>query len=76
MPRAAKRADHRADNEEYIEVGYEDKVVFTPRKQPKERPDVIATWQRSQGLWADHRVFRGMAIRRVIEWLRDEDCDV
>jgi hypothetical protein len=72
MPRAARRADHEA----YIEVGYEDKVVFIPWKQPKERLDVIATWQRSQGLWADHLVFRGMAIRKVIEWFRDEDCDV
>jgi hypothetical protein len=33
MPRAAKRAD----NEEYIEVGYEDKVVFTPRKKARGR---------------------------------------
>jgi hypothetical protein len=72
MPRAAKRAD----NEEYIEVGYEDKVVFTPRKKARGRLDVIATWQRSQGLWSDHPVFCDMAIREIIEWLRGEDCDV
>lgn len=72
MSRAAKRTD----NEEYVEVGYEDKVIFTPRKKARGRPDVIATWQRSQGLWSDHPVFRDMAVREIIEWLRGEDCDV
>jgi hypothetical protein len=72
MPRAARRAD----NEKYIEVGYEDKVIFIPQETTKGRPDVIATWQRSQGLWSDHPVFRDMAIREIIVWLRGEDCDV
>ena len=71
MPRPAKKA-----NGKYIEVGYEAKVVFLPKKQPKGRPDVIATWQKSQGLWASHPVFRGMTAKEVIEWLRGEDCDV
>jgi hypothetical protein len=71
MPRAPGPA-----NEEYIEVGYEDKVVFTPKSRAKRRPDVIDTWLRSQGLWADHPVFGGMAIKDVMEWLRGEDCDI
>ena len=70
MRKTAKRA-----NEKYIEVGYEDKVVFTPKKKAKSRLGVIATWQRSQGLWTDHPVFRGMTVKEVIEWLRGEDCD-
>jgi len=71
MPRAIK-----PPSDEYIEVGYEDKVVFTPKKKTGGRPDVLATWKRSQGLWADHPVFQGMPIREVIQWLRGEDCDV
>jgi hypothetical protein len=71
MPRAIKR-----EHEGYIEVGYEDKVVFTPQKKTRKPPDILATWQRSQGLWADHPVFQGMTIKEVIEWLRGEDCDV
>ncbi len=71
MPRAAKKA-----NEKYVEVGYEDKVVFTLKKRATRRPDVIATWQRSQGLWTNHPVFRDMTVKEVIEWLRGEDCDV
>ena len=71
MPRPAKKA-----NEKYIEVGYDDKVVFTPKKQAEGCADVIATWQKSQGLWTNHPVFRGMTAKGVIEWLRGEDCDV
>ena len=71
MGKAAKRA-----SENYIEVGYEDKVVFRPKKKPKARRAVAACWRRSQGLWAAHPVFQGMTVREVIEWLRGEDCDV
>jgi hypothetical protein len=56
--------------------GYEDKVVFTPQKKTRKPPNILATWQQSQGLWADHPVFQGMAVKEVIEWLRGEDCDV
>jgi len=63
-------------NGHYIEVGYEDKVIFTSKKKAKDRPDVIATWQSSQGLWTDHPVFRGMTVKEVIDWLRGDDCDV
>jgi len=68
MRRATKRA-----NEKYIEVGYEDKVVFKAKKKSKGRPDLMATWRRSQGLWSDHPVFGGMTVKEVIEWLRGED---
>lgn len=68
--KATKRTD-----EEYIEVGYEDKVVFTPKKKGKGHLDVTATWKRSQGLWKDHPVFQSMTIKEIIEWLRGEDCD-
>ncbi|MBI3795800.1 MAG: hypothetical protein HY268_02385 [Deltaproteobacteria bacterium] len=71
MDRTGKRGQER-----YIEVGYEDKIVFTPNKKTKGRSDIIATWRRSQGLWADHLVFRDMTVKEVIEWLRGEDCDV
>jgi hypothetical protein len=71
MPGAAKPED-----EAYIEVGYEDKVVFMPKKMAKRRPNVMDTWQSSQGLWADHPVFGSMDIKEVIEWLRGEDCDI
>jgi hypothetical protein len=63
-------------DESYIEVGYEDKVVFTPRKTHKRHPDVVAVWRNTQGLWADHPVFGAKAIEEVIEWLRGKDCDV
>jgi hypothetical protein len=71
MARVAKDAD-----EKFVEVGYEAKVVFTSKSPAKVCPDVLATWQQSQGLWGDHPVFQGMSIREVIEWLRGEDCDV
>lgn len=71
MSKTAKRA-----SENYIEVGYEDKVVFKPQKKAKVRRAVVASWQRSQGLWAGHPVFQGMTVREVIEWLRGKDCDV
>jgi hypothetical protein len=71
MSRAAKRT-----NDHYVEVGYEDKVVFTLKKKGKSQTDLVTTWRKSQGLWAGHPVFRGMAIQEVIEWLRGEDCDV
>ena len=65
-----------AKQSRYVTVGYEDKVVFTPTKKVRSRPDVLTTWQRSQGLWKDHPVFRAMTATEVIEWLRGEDCDV
>jgi hypothetical protein len=63
-------------NGHYIEVGYEDKVIFQRESKTKGRPDVLATWQRSQGLWIDHPVFQGMNTKDVIDWLRGEDCEV
>lgn len=71
MPQSSKPR-----NEDFIEVGYEGKIVFTPRKKAKWSLDVVAIWRSSQGLWADHPVFDGKAIEEVIEWLRGEDCDV
>ncbi|MGH7962610.1 MAG: hypothetical protein ACRERD_12420 [Candidatus Binatia bacterium] len=71
MDRTGKRAHER-----YIEVGYEDKVVFTPQKKLKVCPDVATAWRSSQGLWADHPVFQDMTTKEVIEWFRGEDCDV
>ena len=60
----------------YIEVGYDDRVAFKPAREGRGRLDVIATWQRSQGRWTDHPVFRGVTITQVIKWLRGDDCDV
>ena len=59
----------------FIEVGYTDKVVFTPA-QAQEPLDLCTTWQQSQGSWRDHPVFHGLPIREVIVWLRGEDSDV
>jgi hypothetical protein len=71
MARAAKKA-----NGKYIEAGYGDKVVFRPKKKGRHRPPALATWKRSQGLWATHPVLQGMTVKAVIEWFRGEDCDV
>ena len=71
MARVTKDTD-----EKFIKVDYDAKVVFTSKHHIKGRPDLLATWQQSQGLWGDHPVFQGMSIRDVIEWLRGEDCDV
>jgi hypothetical protein len=71
MPHTAQGAE-----EPFIEVGYADKIVFTPQLGSKMRPDLRATWQQSQGLWRDHPVFRGMLVRDVIVWLRGEDSDI
>ncbi len=77
MTKPAKKASGQ-----YVEVGYRDKVVFTSRKrgvaklQTKSRANLIDTWRKSQGLWADHPVFHGMNAKEIIEWLRGEDADV
>jgi hypothetical protein len=71
MTKAAKRA-----NGNYIEAGYRDKIVFRRKKSRKARGDIVASWRRSQGLWASHPVFQGMTVREVVEWLRGEDSDV
>jgi hypothetical protein len=71
MARSTKDTD-----EQFIEVGYEAKVVFTVKNHAKERLDLQATWQQSQGLWSNHPIFQGMSVREVIVWLRGEDCDV
>jgi hypothetical protein len=60
----------------YVKVRYEDKVVFTQHQKAKKKQNVLAVWRRSQGLWKNHPVFRGMAAKEVIEWLRGEDSDV
>ena len=60
----------------FIEVGYEDKVVFIPKHNGQERSDLRAVWQESQGLWATHPVFHDMPIHDVIVWFRGEDNDV
>ena len=70
MGKAAKRT-----NGKYIEAGYGDKVVFKPKKKGRQGPAALATWKRSQGLWADHPIFQGMTVKEVIEWLRGVDCD-
>ncbi|MBM2802676.1 MAG: hypothetical protein HW419_569 [Deltaproteobacteria bacterium] len=71
MTKAAKRV-----NGNYIEAGYKDKIVFRRKKSPKARRAVVASWRRSQGLWAAHPVFHGMTVREIVEWLRGEDSDV
>ena len=71
MTKAAKRV-----NGNYIEAGYKDKIVFRPKRPLKARSAVVASWRRSQGLWAAHPVFQGMTVREVVEWLRGEDSDV
>ncbi len=63
-------------NGKYIRAGYEDKIVFRSKGKTKGRPAGIATWQRSQGVWADHPVFGGMTVKKIVEWLRGSDCDV
>jgi len=71
MTKAAKRT-----NGKYIEAGYKDKIVFRRKRPPKARSAVVASWRRSQGLWAAHPVFQGMTVQEVVEWLRGEDSDV
>jgi len=60
----------------FVAVGYEDNIVFVPSPNNQGRPDLHATWQQSQGLWTNHPVFHGMAIREVIAWLRGGDSDL
>jgi len=71
MAKAAKRT-----NGNYIEVGYKDKIVFRRKQSRKAGRSVVASWRRSQGLWATHPVFQNMNVREVVEWLRGEDSDV
>ena len=68
--------DMPSPREPFVEVGYEDKIVFTPKHDGQARPALRATWQQSQGLWSNYPVFHGMPIRDVIVWLRGEDSDV
>jgi hypothetical protein len=63
-------------NGKYIEAGYDDKVVFKPKRKVRQGPAVVATWKKSQGLWTNHPVFQGMTVKEVIESLRGEDCDI
>jgi hypothetical protein len=60
-------------HEEYIEVGYEDKVVFTLKEDGKGHPDGRTSWRNSQGLWAHHPVFQGMTPKEIIEWFRGQE---
>ena len=71
MSRAAKRT-----NGGYIEAGYQDKVVFRPKKKGRRGSSVLDVWKRSQGLWTGHPVFQTMTVKEVIEYLRGGDCDV
>ncbi len=71
MAKAAKRT-----NGTYIEAGYKDKIVFRRKESRKAGRTVVASWQRSQGLWAAHPVFQDMTVREVVEWFRGEDSDV
>jgi len=71
MTKAAKRA-----NGNYIEAGYKDKIVFRRKELRKAGRTVVASWRRSQGLWATHPVFQNMTVREVVEWLRGDDSDV
>ena len=82
LKRMAWNASHRDHHmskvetnmlEKYIEVGYEDKVVFMLKEEDKVHSGVRTTWQRSQGLWAHHPVFRGMTTKEIVEWLRGGD---
>jgi hypothetical protein len=63
-------------NGKYIKVGYEDKIVFTMKRKVNDRPKAMATWQKTRGLWTDHPVFRGMAVKEIVESLRGSDSDV
>jgi len=73
MSRPAKKT-----NGKYIQAGYEDKVVFKPKRKGPHRHHLpaLATWKRSQGLWTTHPVFQGMTVKEVIECFRGDDCDV
>lgn len=71
MGKPAKRP-----NGKYIEARYGDKVVFKPKKKGRHGPAFLAAWRRSQGLWKNHPVFRGMTVKEIIESLRGADCDV
>ena len=66
----------QSTREPFVEVDYEDKIVFTPKHNGPARLALRATWQQSQGLWTNHPVFHGMPIRDVIVWLRGEDSDL
>lgn len=68
MSKPRKRA-----NGKYVEVGYEDKIVFQPKGKIESRAGAVAAWRRSQGLWADHPVFQGMTVKEVVEWFRGGD---
>ena len=71
MSKPAKRT-----NGGYIEAGYQDKVVFTPKKKGRRGAPGLAAWKRSQGLWSNHPVFQSMTAKEVIEYFRGADCDV
>jgi hypothetical protein len=71
MATAAKRTNGR-----YVRVGYEDKIVFTVKRKTNGRPNALAAWQRTRGLWGDHPVFGGMTVKNIVESLRGSDSDV
>lgn len=71
MSRLAKRT-----NGGYVEAGYQDKIVFKPKKKSRGNVSGLAAWKRSQGLWSNHPVFQSMTTKEVIEYLRGADCDV
>ena len=71
MSKPAKKTNGR-----YIEAGYQDKVVFPPKKKRGRAAPALAAWKRSQGLWSNHPVFQSMNVKEVIEYLRGADCDV
>ena len=71
MSRPAKKT-----NGGYIEAGYQDKVVFRPKKKGRRDASGLAPWKWSQGLWSDHPVFQSRTVKEAIEYLRGADCDV
>jgi hypothetical protein len=52
MPKA-----RQSTREPFVEVDYEDKIVFTPKPNGQARPALRATWQQSQGLGPTTRSF-------------------
>jgi len=67
MSKPAKKA-----NGGYIEAGYQDKIVFKPKKSRRDASG-LAPWKRSRGLWSNHPVFQSRTVKEVIEYLRGAD---
>ena len=73
-PRVELPKARQSTREPFVEVDYEDKIVFTPKHNGQARPALHLAAE--SGTWTNHPVFHGMPIRDVIVWLRGEDSDL